>query len=149
MGKWFGKKEEKDQNKLESIDHDLLIKASANNYDENKFWSKLKSAAVKMGSKLVYYSLILFYTMKDPNVPTKAKLTIAGALGYLILPVDVIPDMIPAIGFTDDLAIIVYAIYQVGSHIGEDTKIKAYTKIKDWFGEGLDNIDEKFLPTDN
>ncbi|MCZ2845676.1 MAG: YkvA family protein [Candidatus Bathyarchaeota archaeon] len=146
MGDWFRKKQEKDKEKVKNMDHSALITGSANEYNESKFWDKLKSASKKMGSKLVYYSLLLFYAIQDPEVPTKSKLTIAGALGYLILPVDLIPDMIPVVGFTDDLAIIVFAVYQISSHISEETKVKAYTKVKDWFGEDPDNIDKEFMP---
>lgn len=132
---WFKRNREMHEKKIESMDHDALISSSTNAYNEGKFWIKVKSLSKKMGSKLVYYSLLLFYAMQDSEVPTKAKLTIAGALGYLILPLDVIPDIIPVVGFTDDLTLIIYALYQVSSHISEKTKLRAYTKVKDWFGE--------------
>jgi len=148
MAEWFSKKQDEYEKKIKNIDHGALISGSANAYNEAKFWTKLKSVSIKMGSKLVYYSLLLFYGLQDSEVPTKAKLTIAGALGYLILPVDLIPDIIPVVGVADDLAIIVYALYQVSSHISEKTKIKAYTKVKGWFGEGPKNIDDEFMPVE-
>jgi uncharacterized membrane protein YkvA (DUF1232 family) len=148
MAEWFSKNQDEYEKKIKNIDHGALISGSANEYSEAKFWTKLKSVSIKMGSKLVYYSLLLFYGLQDSEVPTKAKLTIAGALGYLILPIDLIPDMIPVIGFADDLAIIVYALYQVSSHISEKTKVKAYNQVKGWFGEGPGNIDDQFMPVE-
>ncbi|SDO03568.1 YkvA family protein [Alkalicoccus daliensis] len=146
MAKWFNKKDKSYQEKLKQMDPQKMIDKSADEFEENKFWEKLRSYSKKMGSKLVYFSLLLFYSMNDPGVPKQAKLTIAGALGYLILPVDLIPDMIPVIGFADDLAVIVYAVYQIGTHISEETKEKAHGKIIQWFGEAPGNVDDKFMP---
>lgn len=39
------------------------------------------------------------------------------ALAYFILPFDLIPDMIPALGFTDDAALLTAVIGLVSSHV--------------------------------
>ena len=73
-------------------------------YDEDSFWKKLKHLASNVGSKVLYPALQLYYLLQAKDVPVKAKTLIVGALGYLILPVDMVPDFIPALGFTDDLS---------------------------------------------
>lgn len=44
------------------------------------------------------------------EVPLKSMLLVTGAIMYFIMPVDVIPDVIPALGFTDDFGILL-AVY--------------------------------------
>ena len=73
-------------------------------FNDNKLWKKLKKVARKAGRKAVYYILVLYYVSRDPAVPRSLKLKVLGALGYFILPLDIIPDFILGLGFTDDLA---------------------------------------------
>lgn len=75
-----------------------------------KFFSKIKKHAKKIGAKIIYYALILFYTLQEPSVPFKAKAIIIGALGYFITPFDLIPDITPAIGYVDDLKALLGAL---------------------------------------
>ena len=51
---------------------------------------------------MVYTALILYYTLESDKVSLKDKALIVGALGYLISPLDVIPDAIPIAGLGDD-----------------------------------------------
>jgi uncharacterized membrane protein YkvA (DUF1232 family) len=49
----------------------------------------------------------LFHRLfKDSRVPAGAKLLLVGALGYLILPTDLVPDFLPGLGQLDDLVVI-------------------------------------------
>lgn len=137
------RKEKDYQDKLAKLDPEKEANESQKHFSEEKFAAKMLKYAKKMGIKISYYSLLLFYSFKDPETPKKAKLTIAGALGYLIFPFDVIPDFIPVIGFTDDLAVIGYALYQVFSHIDEDIKGRAHERMKQFFGEHYSDKDIK------
>ena len=87
-----------------------------------------------MGSKLVYNVLILYYVMMAPGVPFGIKTAIVGALAYVIVPVDLIPDFIPVAGYTDDMAAIVSAVGMVSDLITPDIKRKAANKVRDIFG---------------
>ena len=78
-------------------------------FNERGFWNKVKKVAIKAGAKLIYVALILYYELTDPTVSVKGKSIIIGALGYFILPVDLIPDAIPVAGYTDDLAALMAA----------------------------------------
>jgi uncharacterized membrane protein YkvA (DUF1232 family) len=103
-------------------------------YSESSFWEKVRKNALAAGRELIEKALWLFYAILDGDTPTKAKWIIAGALGYFISPIDLIPDFIPVIGYTDDLAVLVAAIVTVASHIKEAHKEMAANKLKEWFG---------------
>jgi len=116
------------------------------NYSEDGFWEKIKSAAKKAGSHAIHSALLLFYASKSPDTPTWAKTIIFGALGYFILPIDVIPDILPGMGFIDDLAMISTAVSLVAANITQDVKLKAGARMNEWFvKEDMDdeNIDEQ------
>ena len=104
------------------------------NYSDSKFWNKVSKCATKMGSKLVYNVLILYYVMKSPGVPLPIKAAIVGALAYVIVPTDLIPDFIPVGGYSDDLAAIVAAVGMVADHITPDIQARAKAKVRDIFG---------------
>jgi uncharacterized membrane protein YkvA (DUF1232 family) len=73
--------------------------------------------------------LTLFYSAKDDNTPKWAKGVIFGSLGYLIAPLDLIPDFIPAAGYTDDMMTITAAISIVALYITDEHKKKATEQI--------------------
>ena len=58
------------------------------------------------------------------------------ALGYFISPIDVIPDFIPVVGFTDDIGVLAAAVVMAASYIDAEARAKADTKLAGWFGEG-------------
>ena len=101
-------------------------------FNDEKFWSKLKKAFSIIGYEGVNQILVLFYAFKDPNVPMKAKATIAGALGYLIVPFDLIPDLGP-VGYTDDFAIIAAALAAIEIYVTPETRKSAKSKADDIF----------------
>ncbi|EKN67627.1 hypothetical protein BABA_12895 [Neobacillus bataviensis LMG 21833] len=118
---------------------------ASKNFSDEKFWDKLKKFGKKAGSSVVYAVLLLYFTLQKPEVPVKAKTIIIGALGYFILPFDLIPDFAVGVGYTDDLGALGVALLQVAMYIDDDIKNKAKEKLKDWFGDGVDtsNIDGK------
>lgn len=132
-------------NRLEEKEALEQMKESGQYYSDDKFWDKLKKFAKKAGSSVVYAVLLLYYTLQKPEVPKKTKAVIIGALGYFILPVDLMPDMLMGIGFTDDLGALGIALLQVAMYIDDDIKMKARMKLADWFGSSVDTseIDKK------
>ncbi|QJD86486.1 YkvA family protein [Cohnella herbarum] len=104
-------------------------------YSEEGFWSKLKKNAKEAGSKVVYSGLLLYFALQSPKTPLRAKVQIYGALGYLILPVDLVPDFLPAVGYVDDLGALGLALGAVAMSIDQGVKLKAKDKLKDLFGE--------------
>lgn len=111
------------------------------NYSEKAFWEKLKRIAGKAGAKVVYYALVLYYTLADPATPLKYKAVITGALGYFILPIDILPDFIPFAGLADDWAALIAAVSYVMSAITAAHKEKALEKLRSWFPQaGKDDL---------
>ena len=102
-------------------------------YSEGAFWKKLSRIAGKAGVKVVYYALVLLYALTDPATPKKYKAVIAGALGYLILPADILPDFLPFAGLADDWAALIAAVAYVASSISAEVKTKARAKLSEWF----------------
>lgn len=62
--------------------------------------------------------------LKDPRVPRRAKITLGMAAAYVASPIDLIPEMIPVIGWADDVLIIMFAldalIYRAGDEVVEE-----------------------------
>lgn len=63
--------------------------------DQPGFWRELYQQV-----RLVYYLVL------DPQVPFYLKLLPAVAIIYLLLPIDILPDVIPGLGQLDDLTIL-------------------------------------------
>lgn len=107
-------------------------------YSEQGFWDKLKRYALGAGREVVEKALLLYYAMQEEKAPAWAKATIAGALGYFIVPLDAITDLTPVVGYADDLGVLALAIAAVAAYINDDVRAKAADKMHDWFGEEQD-----------
>lgn len=94
-------------------------------YDEDKFWQKLKKFAGKWGDKLILPAMMLYCMMKSPDVSLRDKAIIVGALGYLILPFDAVPDFIPMLGIIDDLSAIMLALKTLDKDITPEIREEA------------------------
>lgn len=111
----------------------------AGKYSESGFWRKLRRHAGSAGKEIVEKALLLYYALQNPTTPGWAKAVITGALGYFIWPVDVLPDVMPGMGFTDDLAIIAVALATVALNIDNDVRKKAAARMTEWFGLELEH----------
>ena len=104
-------------------------------FTNSDFVEKISKIAKRAGSKLVYAALILYYTLQSDKISVKDKAIIIGALGYLVSPLDVIPDAIPIAGLGDDRALLIYVLNKVWGNVSEDIKAKAKDKLSKWFDE--------------
>ncbi|MBI3756752.1 MAG: DUF1232 domain-containing protein [Deltaproteobacteria bacterium] len=66
------------------------------------FVEQLRRIARSLKHELSVYRLVL----KDPRTPRLPKILLGLAVGYALLPFDLIPDFIPVIGHLDDLIIV-------------------------------------------
>ena len=104
-------------------------------FSQKDFAEKISRIAKRAGAKLVYAALILYYTLQSDKVSKKDKAIIIGALGYLISPLDVVPDAIPIVGLGDDLSVLVYVLQKVWGDVSDDVKQKAKEKLSKWFDD--------------
>ncbi len=85
---------------------------------------KLKQKAKKLRSE----AQVLMIAYKDNRTPLKAKILIGITVGYLLSPIDLIPDFIPVLGILDDLiivpALIALSIKLIPKFILEDAREK-------------------------
>jgi len=80
-----------------------------------RFWGKAKRfvAQLPFAEDLV----TAYYCAFDHATPLQVKAALVGALAYFILPYDLMPDMLPALGFADDAAVLAAALRMVAAHI--------------------------------
>jgi uncharacterized membrane protein YkvA (DUF1232 family) len=64
----------------------------------------------------------LLSALDNPATPAPLKALIIGAIGYIILPIDLIPDMLPVVGYTDDLASAAGVVLAVAAYSDFDLK---------------------------
>lgn len=107
---------------------------SDKDYSDSSFWEKLKGYAKTAGLEVVEKALFLYYAAQKPETPIWAKTTVYGALAYFISPVDAIPDVIPVVGYADDLGVLVAAVTSIAIYIDSEVKAQAQVKLEDWFG---------------
>lgn len=99
-------------------DHEEQVK-----YVNNGFWSKVRKAASKV--PFSKEAVAMYFCAMDPNTPAKVKVTAIGALAYWILPIDLVPDIFPIVGYGDDATAIFLAYKAISSHITDEHRDKA------------------------
>jgi len=108
-----------------NLHKDNLSENYSSHFSNNSFWKKIAKHYSSAGMKLVENALVLYHSLRDKDTPKWAKTIILGALGYFILPVDAIPDFVPIVGFTDDIATIFVAFATVALFIKKEHREKA------------------------
>lgn len=108
-------------------------------YSDNRFWKKVERVAKKVGATVLLPVFTLYYMLQDDKVSLQHKAYIVGALGYFILPIDLIPDgILPVIGFTDDIAVMTLVLKLVKDSITPEIKARANARISEIIG--TDNL---------
>ena len=105
------------------------------------FWSFLKDNARRLGLKVAYAALLMFYAYNRKETPRWARRIVLGTLGYLLTPLDALPDITPFVGYTDDLGILSFGLVTIAAYVNEEVKGLARERLKSWFGK----IDEAAL----
>jgi len=111
-----------------------IFRSAPHWYSGPRLWRTLRKAALTAGRKTLLTALILFYCLQDRDTPTWAKGVIVGALGYLVLPMDLIPDIIPGAGYGDDWGALVAALGTVAAYIKDEHKAKAQAQVERLLG---------------
>ena len=98
-----------------------------------EFWSKMKRLAA--GLPFAEDLLAAYYCAFDHATPVQVKATLVGALAYFVLPFDIVPDVLPLIGFTDDAAVLITAVRIVAGHMRPEHRIAARASLARMKGE--------------
>jgi len=111
------------------------------------FLSSIKEFLSKTGISITYSALLLYYAYKRSDTPIWAKRIITGAFGYLLAPLDALPDFTPFLGFTDDFSVLSYGLVTLAAYVDMEVRIQARKTLTSWLGKvDLDQlrvIDEK------
>lgn len=108
-------------------------------YSDNRLWKKVERVAKKVGATVLLPVFTLYYMLQDDKVSLQHKAYIVGALGYFILPIDLIPDgILPVIGFTDDIAVMTLVLKLVKDSITPEIKVRANQRVAEIMG--TDNL---------
>ena len=111
------------------------------NYSPGKLFEKLRSLPGKVVALVVIKAVILYELLKKRDTPYGVKIAIIGVLGYLISPVDAIPDFLPG-GFTDDIALMAGLVASLDYLINAELRNKAEAKASDLSGDDDDEEEE-------
>lgn len=102
-------------------------------YSDDGFWNKVKGYAKVAGENVLEPALKMYYAAMDSDTPAWAKATIIASLGYFISPVDGVPDVVPIVGYTDDLGVLCAALATTAAHIKKAHVQQAKETLKQWF----------------
>ena len=95
--------------------------------DEAKFGSDFMTRLKRVAKRIPFAGDLLaaWFCARDPATPRRVRMTLLAALGYFVLPVDALPDIMPLLGFTDDAAVIAAAIAAVAGSITPEHRERA------------------------
>jgi len=74
--------------------------------------------------------LTVYYCALDRGTPTYVRVALFAALAYFIDPFDVIPDVLPIVGLSDDAAVLAGAIKLVWDNIKPEHRDAAHDALK-------------------
>ena len=90
----------------------------------------------RAGRGLAKPALECLELLLDPDTPQPARLTVLAALTYLLVPLDLIPDLLPVVGFSDDLVAITALLGVIGRYRTPAIRRRAQRRLDRWFPLG-------------
>ena len=127
-----------DQNKI----NEKALLTYQDKFSKDNLLLKLQHYGRDIGLTVLYNVLQLWYVLQKPEVPAKNKAVIMGALGYLITPLDFIPDLTPILGYNDDAAAILFTLYMVRQYVDDEVKAQAKARLAKIFSkDAVKNLD--------
>jgi len=109
-----------DKEKNKAIELAGKLKDKFSEEETESFINKFKNLSIIDDVKLLFNMI----RDKDYQLDKATYFAIAGALAYVVFPVDIIPDFLPIVGFTDDAAVLAFVIRQLGDEIEKYKKFK-------------------------
>lgn len=104
-------------------------------FTDQDFWKKVAILPRTLGRRTAIRILTLYCLLMDKATPGWAKIAIVGVLGYLILPLDAIPDIVPVIGYADDMTAITILMQQLDGYVTPTIRRQAEDLLPEQFRE--------------
>jgi len=101
----------------------------AEHYSEEAFWQKLQGLPRSAVGTVLEKALLCRELLLDGDTPLWVRGTLLGALGYLILPIDLVPDFIPGAGLVDDLALLLMILANLDIPVTEEIRRRARQRL--------------------
>ena len=115
--------------------------------DHSELLAKIKSYVKIAGTQVVYAVLLLFFAYQRSDTPSWAKRIILGSIAYLLAPIDLVPDLTPFLGFTDDFGILMFGLASIAGYVNSDVRQRARNQVVQLFGQidlsDLSEVDKK------
>tara|TARA_Y100001968_G_C19367193_1_gene723161 strand:- start:635 stop:1000 length:366 start_codon:yes stop_codon:yes gene_type:complete len=92
----------------------------------------LKNVLLRAGRTIALPALQAFEMIIDTKTPAQARVSMIAALTYLLMPIDLVPDLIPVAGFSDDLVALTAVMSLWSNHITPEIKQRARQKLDRW-----------------
>lgn len=103
----------------------------------------IKNGAAKMGRATTKMMLELYYVLKSPATSMANKAIIVAALGYQLLPKDLLPrKKFGLLGFLDNGITLAMAYNRVKSSVTPEIEQQVNATLNNWFGEKNDGFDD-------
>ncbi|HHN72923.1 MAG TPA: DUF1232 domain-containing protein [Thermopetrobacter sp.] len=87
------------------------------------FWPKMARFLARI--PFAEEALAAWYCATDPATPARARGMLLAALAYFVVPLDLLPDFLPGLGFTDDLTVLATTIAMLTRHMRPEHRSKA------------------------
>ena len=95
--------------------------------------SLLRRLLQKTGRTIAAPALEALEMLLDKDTPSPARLTMLAALSYLLMPADLIPDILPVAGFSDDLVALTAMVGIWRNHVTPEVRVRAQRRLDNWF----------------
>lgn len=99
------------------ISHALVPVAGQEGMVRRRFWEKVRRTLGRV--PFLDRAVAAYFAALDPATPRHAKATLFAALAYFVMPVDLVPDFLAGLGFTDDGAVLLMAIQTLAPYVTE------------------------------
>jgi len=109
---------------------------------------QMRKLAVDTAMVLPNLIKLLARLIRDPRVPRRSKLVIGAAMGYVVSPIDLIPEFVPVIGFADDILLMAAAVNHLIQVAGEDVVLEHWDGSRDLLDliESILDVATDFVP---
>jgi uncharacterized membrane protein YkvA (DUF1232 family) len=91
---------------------------------EGKRWPDTRRKVKEAALALPNFVKLLTRLIRDPRVPARSKALAGAALAYIASPVDLVPDLIPVLGASDDVFVAIFAVHHLVRTAGEEVVVE-------------------------